>query len=258
VWGSAPRGPAAAKRGLLNRFERRVASFLGGFEAMLGLGQVLLELRAELLLALYRGLRLGAIELRCLSRHAFLGELMLKRRAFLARALVDPVCTFARGLGALLGVAGERVASLGVLPGASGFPLARERARLRFARLRAGLIALTLGGARTLERVIAMLLSLLRARQLACGSLLGLPGGGLSGRLRGDGSVRADDRVLRATLGILGKRLGGALSRLGVRGSLERSVLRLLRLRRGRQRCLGGLIGLEPLAAGGRLELRGA
>jgi hypothetical protein len=59
-------------------------------------------LGAELLLALRRCLRLAAIELGCLSRRAFVGELALERRAVFACALFGPVGALAGGLGALL------------------------------------------------------------------------------------------------------------------------------------------------------------
>jgi hypothetical protein len=114
---------------LLERFDRCVASFLGGFEATLGLGEVLLELAAELLLTLQRCLCLAAVELCCLSRGAFVGELTLERRAVLPGALFDPVGALAGGFGALLGVGGallgfvcELVGALGVFRGSGGFP----------------------------------------------------------------------------------------------------------------------------------------
>jgi hypothetical protein len=44
--------------------------------------------------------------------------------------------------------------------------------------------------------LVAVLFGLLGARQLARGSLFGLPGGGLGGGLGGDGGLRARDRVL--------------------------------------------------------------
>jgi hypothetical protein len=96
--------------------------FLGGFEPTLGLGWVVLELGAELLLALQRCLRLAAVELCCLSGGALVGELTLERRAVFPCAFFDPVGALGGGLGAplgaggaLLGLLGELLASLGVL-----------------------------------------------------------------------------------------------------------------------------------------------
>jgi hypothetical protein len=57
----------------------------------LDLGEVLLELGAELLLALQRGLRVAALGLRGLSRGELGAELTLERRALLAGARFDSV-----------------------------------------------------------------------------------------------------------------------------------------------------------------------
>jgi hypothetical protein len=154
---------------LFSRFDRRVTSRLGGFEATLGLGEVLLELAAELLLTLQRCLRLAAIELRCLSRCALVGELTIERGAFLAGALLDSgaVCG---GLGALLGAGGalvsfggELVAALGVFGRSGGFALGVGSARLGVAGARVGLVAVALGGAGAVERGVAVALAVKRS-----------------------------------------------------------------------------------------------
>jgi len=96
--------PAGAARcGLLERFDRSVACFLSGFKAMLGLGQILLELGAKLLLALERCLRLAAVELCGLPGRALVGKLALGRLALLAGALLGAIRTVngARGTCAL-------------------------------------------------------------------------------------------------------------------------------------------------------------
>ena len=163
-----------------------------------------MELGAELLFALQRCLRLAAIELRCLSRRALVGELTLERRAVFPCALFDPVDALGGDLGALLGacgalvgLVGELVASLGVFCGAGYFPLGGASARLGFAGLCVGLVAVVFGGACALQCAVAVLPGLLGARELARGSLLGLPGGDLGCGLRGDGG-------LGAALGVLG------------------------------------------------------
>lgn len=102
-------GTGAAYRGLLKRFDRRVTRFLGGFEATLGLGQVGLELAAELLFTLQRCLRRAALELRRLSRRALGAELTLKRCAVLAGVFLDSVGALGGGLGALFGAGGALV-----------------------------------------------------------------------------------------------------------------------------------------------------
>jgi hypothetical protein len=112
-----------------------------------------------------------------------------------------------------------------------------------------------LGGAGAFERVVAVLLCLFGALALARGSLLGLSSGGLRGGLGGDRGLGARDRVLRASLGVLGERLGVALAGFGAACSLAGGLLGRLRPGGGRERCLGGFVSLEPFAAGGRLEL---
>jgi hypothetical protein len=75
----------------------------------LGLGEVLLELAAQLLFTLQRCLRVAAIELCCLSRGALVDELTIERRALLAGALLDSVGALGGGLGSLLGAGGALV-----------------------------------------------------------------------------------------------------------------------------------------------------
>ena len=79
------------------------------------MGEVLLELAAELLLALQRGVRLAALELRRLPRRALVAELTLLRRALFAGALLDAVGALGGGLGALVGADGALVGLLGEL-----------------------------------------------------------------------------------------------------------------------------------------------
>lgn len=205
------------------------------------------------------------IELRCLSRRALIGELTLERRALFAGTLLGPISALNRGLGALLGAggalvsfAGELVAALGVFPRSGGFSFGAASACFGVVGQDVGLVAFVFGDACALERVVALLLSPLGALALARGSLGGLPAGGLRGRLGGDGGLRAGDRVLRATLGVLSERLRVALSRFGIARAVTGCLFGRLCLRRGRQRSLGGVISLEAVAAGGRLELGGA
>jgi len=183
----------------------------------------------------------------------------------LPRALLDPVRALAGGLrailgavGALIGCASELVAALSVRGRARGFALRGEGARLRLARLRDRLITLGFGATRALQSAVAVLLGLLGARQLARRSLIGLPRDALSGGLRGHGGLRADKRVLAAPLGVLGRRLGVSLPRLGAARSLARGSFCLLRSRGRRDRYVGRFVGLEPFASGGRLKLGGA
>ncbi len=166
---------------------------VGGFEATLGFGEVVLELAAELLCTLKGCVCLAALELGCLSRCALVGELALERRAFLAGALLDPVGAVGGGLGALLGVGGalvrfvgERVAALGVVGGSGGFSLGGRSARFGLSGLCVGLIAGALAGAGALQRVIAVLFGLSGPLALARCLPLGLSSGRLRGGLRGD------------------------------------------------------------------------
>jgi hypothetical protein len=131
-------------------------------ESALGVGWVVLELGAELLLAVQRGLCLAALELGCLSGGAFVGELALERRVVLPCALLDPLRALARG--ALLGFTSELVASLGVLAGAGCLLLGGAGACPRFACLGGGLVAIVLGGACALLCAVAVLLGLFGAR----------------------------------------------------------------------------------------------
>jgi hypothetical protein len=190
------------------------------------------------LLALQRCLRLAAIELCCLPRRALVGELALECRAVFPCAFFGPVGALAGGLGALLGacgalvgLVGERVASLGVFCGAGRFPAGGASACLGFAGVGVGLVAVVFGGACALQCAVAVLLGLLGARELARGSLLGLPGGALGRGLRGDGGLGAGGGVLGAALGVFGERLGVACSRLGVARSLAGGLFCRLCLR---------------------------
>jgi hypothetical protein len=107
----------------------------------------------------------------------------------------------------------ECVAALRVLRHADRFALGASSARLGVTRPRG--------------RLVAELPGLLGARPLARGTLFDLPGGGLRGRLGGDGSFGARDRVPGAPLGILGHRQGVALPRFDVAGPLAGGRLQL-------------------------------
>ncbi len=107
-------------------------------------------------LAALRCVRLAAIEVCCLSRGAFVGELALERRAVLAGVFLGSVRALAGGLGALLGAGGavvgfvgEFVASLDVCCGSTqphDTPVRADPRELALARFALPGVRLSLSG----------------------------------------------------------------------------------------------------------------
>ena len=101
------------------------------------------------------------------------------------------------------------------------------------------------------ERVVALSVSPLGARDRLLRLLPRFAGRGVGHRLRRDGRLAANDRVPGSALGVLRPRGRVPLA-------VRRGLRALLGLLRGPQRRLRRLVGLDPLAPRSGLELGGA
>ena len=260
-----PAGRGAPGRRLLQRLDRRIARLFGCFETLLGAGEILLELGAQSLLGLQRGLGPTATEVRSLARLPLLPEFALEHRPLLPgfvlyaigavyrrlRALIGMLSATLGSLSQLLGALSLPARTLGVLPGGVSFKLAATNLLDRT-------VSLLLGLSRPRDCGVALSLSLVGPAFGVLGALFGLGRRGLGRRLSGHSSVGARQRVRGGALCILRPRLRLGRQRVGLPLPLagrSRTLLGVVSRGEGR---LGRIVGLHPLTPRGGLELRGA